>query len=579
MLQARFIFLMIPFLLLALVPAQGRQVPDGAEITWVNDGRNKPLPPALRKSSPAKPFPDAQKEHILEHLLSRGYLSASIDSVSLEPPRIYSGSGCRYRVNRYEFSIDPKGRDLLDEELDYRPAIRTTGRNWYSADMVKREADRIIRYWENLGFMLAEVHVKEIKTEPEDCLATVHLALDTGPRVQAAGQLMSPVRRNNPRYLQRVAGIKARDVITPSVLRNARNNLANTGLFIEVKEPVIVSRPDGYYVFYEFEEARTNSFDLLFGYVPQPSGKNSIIGTGRLDVRNALLSGSALHFSFERLQLLVTKLNASYDVRWIMGTPVGAGFSMNFIQQDSTYQVRNVQFTGRYILSGTTDIIASVRSESTSSQGGPGVPLQAFDGSVLFGGIGIEYRQVNRTRNPDRGFEARLMVESGIRRISDPRAGDFTESLRYGQQEINLFMRAYINPFHRHVIAPSLNGYAMISKEFTVTDLNRFGGARSLRGYREDQFQSSRMLWGDLEYRFQLDRESYAFAFGALGFYERPRLVFEPDDSMRVRDRLSSWGIGIAFNTPLGVMQFSYAISPEDDFTNGKVHFGLQAGL
>jgi outer membrane translocation and assembly module TamA len=139
----------------------------------------------------------------------------------------------------------------------------------------------------------------------------------------------------------------------------------------------------------------------------------------------------------------------------------------------------------------------------------------------------------------------------------------------------------------------------MLSPHYTETDLNRFGGAKSLRGFREEQFQSSHMLWGDLEYRYLLDRFSYAFIFSAAGYYQRPVLVFdersapassftEQDESRELVENASrqkqsemlySYGFGFSYATPVGIIRFNYALSQADSFANGKVHVGIQARL
>jgi len=117
------------------------------------------------------------------------------------------------------------------------------------------------------------------------------------------------------------------------------------------------------------------------------------------------------------------------------------------------------------------------------------------------------------------------------------------------------------------------------SPHFLITDLFRFGGAESLRGFREDQFRGSQVVWADLEARYLIDRNSYLFLFGAYGFYERPQLINEETDQFTISDTLTSLGFGLAFQSPLGIIKFSYAISPDEDLGNGKVHVGITAGL
>jgi outer membrane protein insertion porin family len=117
------------------------------------------------------------------------------------------------------------------------------------------------------------------------------------------------------------------------------------------------------------------------------------------------------------------------------------------------------------------------------------------------------------------------------------------------------------------------------SPHYLITDLFRFGGAESFRGFREDQFRGSSVIWGELEGRYMLQQNSYLFLFGAYGYYERPRLLTEDDELLSFKESLTSFGFGLAFQTQLGIIKFSYAVSPNENLSNGNVHVGISTGL
>lgn len=558
--------------ILANIPADTTQVP----VRWMLNNRVMEFPSEIGRIASSDTVTSRQIEYIYSYMASAGYFSADVDSVYTDNEsgaRILStSSGCRFSIEPFELVYEPEKPDSPSE---YQPFLRAGSP--YSADDVEFEINRIIRFWENRGYMLVRVEVEKISPESGNCTVGLQLRIVPGPELHVGGQLHSSLERNNPDYIKRASGVRNGMLITPNLLRNARLNLENTGLFDSVAIPEIVLLDDEYHLYYELEETRTNHIDVLVGYVPQATGGHTVVGTGQLLIRNAILDGSHLDIAFERLQQLVTKLDFSYDARWIMGTPFGAGVHFNFLQQDSTYQVRNFGLRGRYTLSATTDIIGTLRQESASSNTGPNIPVRVLDSDAYFAGVGVEFRQTDNHRNPTRGLQASLLAETGVKRITDNRAADYTDIRRLTQQEIRASLKAYISPFRRQVIAPSLHGYLMISEIFTENDLNRFGGAQSLRGYREDQFQASGMVWGDVEYRYLLDRRSYAFVFGAAGYYERPELITEGQTPLNVKEWLTSYGFGFMYDTPIGIMKFTYAVSPEEDLANGKVHVGIVA--
>ena len=519
---------------------------------------------------------------VFDLYVDRGYLNVLVDSVNVtnEAFKAYISKGCRFRIESVTYilrhgDISTAGWNAVLVDI---PSIKET---YYSSNLIEQHGKGINILLEERGFLLSTVEILQPDIDQQNCTLNFTYTVDSGDRIRLGDHLFTGVERNDIDYLKRVTGIRSGDVLTPRMMRNARLNLENTDLFESVENPLLASQNDDFYLFHEVVERRANAFDLLFGYVPDQNGGNTIIGQGSLTIRNVLLSGSFLGIEFERLQLLTTKVNFDYSSRWILGTPFGAGVSFSFLQQDSTYTTRNFGMRGTYNLSATTEIIGTLRQESVSTntltQQTTG--NQALDGDAFFGGVGIEYRLTDRRRNPTRGVEARILAESGFRNVTDVRIQDLDVTSRFAQQVFHGLFRAYINPLPRQVIAPSIHVNAIISGEYSRTDLIRFGGAKSLRGYNEDQFRANRVVWSDLEYRYLLDRFSYAFIFGALGYYERPRLILEQSNMLAVNQWLNSFGLGFAYNTPIGMIRFTYAISPDETISNGKVHFGLTANL
>jgi Surface antigen. len=120
------------------------------------------------------------------------------------------------------------------------------------------------------------------------------------------------------------------------------------------------------------------------------------------------------------------------------------------------------------------------------------------------------------------------------------------------------------------------DGAVLRSRSYDRSDLFRFGGATSLRGYDEDQFLGNVTLRGLLEYRVQLDRRSYAYAFGDLGYVERPALR----GASATRAWHPGYGLGLQVDTAIGLIRTTYALNPTVATpADGRLHFGLSVGL
>jgi len=508
-------------------------------------------------------------------LVKDGFLDASVDSASIADGMvsIYVKEGRRYSL--VNVSITYGENDTSPDSFIF-PPNRFTGEP-FTEDLISRISESILSDYEQLGYYLAEFRLASIKKDTID--ATVQLGADIipGERVRLQGVRFSGATRNSEEYLIRVAGLKAGDVMTPGLLARGRQNLVNSGLFEEVSDGELVFVDDTPFVLYDVEEQQLNFFDGLIGYQPGPSGSSAIVGYGDILLRNTIAAGNKIDLRYEQLQPLVSKLNLSIGQQFIGGLPVNIGAGLHFTQQDSSYLVRDFSLNGGYRVLPGFQINAHVRAERSSvTDSGP--IAEAVDSRANFYGVGFHLQNVNRFRVPTSGFEARIILERGRRFINDQRFQTDTDR-SFSQTILRSMVRGYLPLGDRQVLAPMVNVMFLESQEFLITDLFRFGGAESLRGFREDQFRGSAVIWGELEGRYMLERNSYIFLFGAYGYYERPKLLNEERNALAVNESLTSLGFGLAFESPLGIIKFSYAVSPNEDISNGNVHVALSTGL
>ncbi len=102
----------------------------------------------------------------------------------------------------------------------------------------------------------------------------------------------------------------------------------------------------------------------------------------------------------------------------------------------------------------------------------------------------------------------------------------------------------------------------------------RYGGLSSQRGFNEEELYSTAQTTFTAEYRFLVDRNSFAFAFFDQSWYENNSLQYYNDKPM-------GFGVGFSFGTNIGIFSISYALGKQFDnpilFRNSKIHFGYIA--
>jgi len=96
-----------------------------------------------------------------------------------------------------------------------------------------------------------------------------------------------------------------------------------------------------------------------------------------------------------------------------------------------------------------------------------------------------------------------------------------------------------------------------------------FGGAGTLRGYPNDFFRGSRIVWSSLELRRLIGNLSSFFIFFDQGYYWRK------DDNRTVSAYPSGYGFGIRLASRMGIIGLDYGFGEGDTFSTAKVHIRL----
>ncbi len=372
-------------------------------------------------------------------------------------------------------------------------------------------------------------------------------------------------------WLERAAGIQPGMVLNEANINRTLSRLYQTKLFEGIAAPEIYLNGETWGLIYSVSERPLTFFDLLVGYVPDLTGKAVIAGTGSLHVRNAGFDGTDLKMNFDRQSPRVGRFLVSVDQNLLFGLPFGISSSFSLVRQDTLWQNRSASLGVWWDVHDNVRVHTALNREvsaaASTSQG-------SADLWGTYGEIGIVYDSRNDFDLTSGGLLVNLVAESG-RQIVDPHA---SERFNQNRKRLRGSVDVHLSLTPRNVLIPGFTAGTILSdKAPYVNDLWRIGGTKSLRGYREDQFYATSYLWGNVEYRFLLDPYSYLFTFGSTG-----RLWLPANDLQRditVQKNVGSFGFGLAYQTNLGLLKFTYAKSPEDPFSNAKVHIGITSGF
>ncbi len=326
----------------------------------------------------------------------------------------------------------------------------------------------------------------------------------------------------------------------------------------------------------EVKEKQTNNFDGIVGYIPgtKENEKGYLTGLVNISLRNLFGTGRAAALRWNKYDRNSQELELKYLEPWLLKFPFNISFNLYQRIQDTTYVQR--KFNGEIEYLATEDISASlvVGTESVIPTERTIPVFTVFNSSTLTTGLNFKIDTRDDPYAPTEGLFFINSYSFSRKTINGP-PQFITQQVttKLDLQRIAFDFDIFFQLLSKQILALSVNGRELRGPSFENSDLFRLGGTSTLRGYREDQFLGSRILWTNFEYRFLLTRRTFAFAFFDTGYYLRNA---EPERNiLKSEDFLYGYGLGLNLETALGVLAVSFALGEGDSFTDGKIHFGL----
>ena len=520
----------------------------------------------------------ARLESLVDSLRAQGRYFADVDS--LLERQVFISSGPVVRVGEVVLEgIDDAERESI------LPAMNT--RQGRVLDPVSLEADfgEILARYEVGGYSLASVTVESIDLlDSGDISLTVRIS--RGPQLRLERIELPGADRTSASFVARLVGLRPGSLLSGYQPERIRHRLEETGLFSTVGYPEIVIEPDTAAVLViPLEEADPGSFDIVLGYLPpqEPGDNGSLIGNGMLELRNMVGGGRLVSIRLNRMPGSASSVDLRAADPFLLGLPLGLEAKFSGLEQDSTFgkQAYSGEVTYRFE-EGLSASAGFTREVTRPGQAGlrmsPGGRQVIPRSDAWFLGLGVRFSNLDRTINPTRGFYVATNLETGSKEFIDRRivGSDTTIVARRGdQRRLHGSTRFFVPAFTRQVLVLGGEGGVLISDSYDRSDLFRFGGATSLRGYDEERFLGRIVARLLAEYRFLIDRSSFAYGFVDLGYVDRP----VTPDLTQTRDFHPGYGIGIQFRTALGLVNVSAALNPDSGPTNARIHAGLSFGL
>jgi outer membrane protein insertion porin family len=529
-------------------------------------------------------FVDSIKSRIANQLSLRGYFDFKFNEAAL----IYSPDSQKINLKLEIIEGQPAlvneifiaGTDSTDSSRISNLFYFNKGQA-FSKYRLEENISEALTYYENSGYPFTKIIITSVYFQKDSVndgsFADIYLDIQKGNRSTIDKVEIKGNTSTKDYVIIRELRIESGELYSHKDVVELPKRLNRLRFF----EPVAV--PQFYFnsnnegiLLIEVKEKQTNNFDGIIGYIPprNENEKGYLTGLVNISLRNLFGTGRATAIRWQQFNRNTQELELKYLEPWLFGFPFNINLGLFQRKQDTTYVHRKFEGAVEYL--ATEDISASffIGTEEVIPTENETPRFTVYNSNILTTGAALK---IDTRDDPYAPTEGLLVINSysfSRKKINGP-VQFITPNLetRINLQRFAVDFSGFYELFTRQVAALGVHGRELRGSFFENSDLFRLGGTNSLRGYREDQFLGSRILWTNLEYRLLLTRRTYAFLFFDTGYYLREADIER--NIIKNEGFLYGYGLGLNLETGLGVLGVSFALGKGDSFSDGKIHFGL----
>ena len=522
---------------------------------------------------------DTIQKRVSNQLARNGYYNFRFNKILAEVSEdsqnvsfsISLDEGAQTYINEiYISNIDSLDQEIVDGELDN---LRSSP---FVLDELELSFSKLLDHFENNGFPFASIHVESTyffyDSENDDYLVDLYLNLLKNQISSIDTVIIAGNTKTKDYVIKRSLRFQKGESYSHEKIEDIPAKLNRLHFFEPVEIPSFYfDSKDKGVLEVTVVERETNSFDGIIGYIPSSDDNESgyITGLANISLRNLFGTGRALSFKWNKVDRYSQELELKYLEPWILGLPLNVDLLLFQRQQDSSYVQRLLNGNIEFLATESMSAALIFSQEYTIPTNPDSRGFTVYNSTSFISGVNLKIDTRDDILVPSTGLYFLNSYKYRSKNINGP-AEYVPNTLNVSpkQYSIELDFVLHYKLFNRNIPTVGIHLREIRGDNIEISDMYRMGGTNTLRGYRENQFEGNRILWTNFEYRYLLGRRSYAFIFTDVGYYLR-------DELPKVSDVKIGYGLGITFETGLGLLGVSYALGEGDSFSTGKIHFGL----
>jgi len=433
-----------------------------------------------------------------------------------------------------------------------------------SEPIIENCIEQLLQLYENNGYPFTSVSVANISllSINNEERISIELEINEGQIVYIEQYSIEGNKKTNRDIILRELRMNNGELYNQTKINRIEKNLRRLNIFSSVNKPQLLLDNNGGNLFIKVEEGSFNNFNGIIGYVPSTNNQHGIV-TGQIDISMRNLFGTARKATihWQRESELTQEIALRYSEPWLFNIPLSAIIGFAQRKQDSTFVQRVTDVNTDFLFNESFSLGTIFSYEQTL----PSLTTTSsvFSNTIITGGIQAQFDSRDDILSPTNGGLYHVQIEWGNKTIA---------SSRFSLQRLFTNVEQYFSPTTHQVLSVALHTKEIKSTKLEFSDLFRFGGATTIRGYREKQFLASSIVWSNTEYRFLFSQQSFFFGFFDAGYYSRSALA---PFLFSTKEFLFGYGAGVRLETRVGLLGVSFALGKGDTFSQMKIHIQL----
>lgn len=511
--------------------------------------------------------------------LERGYLACRVavdDGGEAAAPRLLVSPGSPYRIGQ----VRVQGPDFPGRSALLAQNLPAAGSRFRAAAWEQAVA-RVLAGAGEAGFPFARWVAGTVAVRPASATVDVEATLFTGRRAVLGALTSDLAAPRAAAFLRRACGLRLGVPYRESDLERARERLLVRDLWEQVGEPVVYAAgADTVGVHWPLvPRARPNRVAAVLGLSRRDAASKARV-SGQVDLWLPNLGGSGRrlgaawsddgagrsHLGFAYLEPLA--FGSALDLETVLDHEVAADAYTRF-RADARARLAVVAAWGLELGLGW---------DRGTYPSGDWVRTTRWRARAAF-----LHRRGDQARS---GWEGIFAYETA-RRQAEARAdsgGVTAGGTGVGSQqrqrlwELSAAGELFLAPRASLAARGALNEVRGDGSPIPLSEQYWFGGARSLRGYRESQFRGEMVAYGSLEARIGKPRQARLYTFWDLGYF-RYATAAASGGAAGERQRRSGtaygYGLGLEVGTASGDVSLAIGFPNTLDFESAKLHVSL----